>query len=359
MKILKTVFIVQIIIILAYFLFFNGKGCSASHSFNGDFEKGTAGWFVLDRTVAQISSEKEAKSVHDGAGSLRFDYHHQEGKIPVCGTGKLNLEGRKAIAFWVKCDLPAILTVVAGEKDGSNYVFPVSVGESNTWKEVRLNFSQMRPGENSKDENSRLDLADVSLGFVDFLLLLSKDDKKRTVWIDSLTLLDNEFPIDKVALPSTMSFETDMDGWVGFTPGYASVCLTHDPENIREGRGALQCEYSIEADRIAGLALVGIDFRDRNRISFFIKTNESSELVLAVEERDKSRYIHKFETEGKTWKKVEITFDDFVLADDSQDENNELDRDQLNGFLVIIDTDSFLPVKVGPQRLWLDEFTLQ
>jgi hypothetical protein len=350
MKTLKLILVVQFLVILLLCLFRIGFPLPGKNT--GDFEKGTEGWGVLDKSVASVSQVRDPTQIHDGKGSLRFDYEFKKGKLPVCGTKNLNMKGKKAIKFWVKSKDASALAVVIREKNNSNFVYPVALGQGDTWKEVAFNFSDMKPEKNS--DHKAPDTRGAVLGIVDFLTVMMKQEGKKTIWIDNVRLLDAELPASETTSAQQSAFEQGTGQWVPLCPDKSSLAVSRESS----GKGILEFAYTLEQGSIIALAGLGMDFKNSKGMSFWVKTEEPSECVLALEKKNKARYIYTFSTSSSKWQKVDVSLDQFSLAPDSTDPENRFDREELNGILFLADMDNFYALKTGPQKLWLKEFTL-
>jgi hypothetical protein len=354
---MKTVLIAEIAILLIIGLCASAKFTPCGRQSSMDFEKGITGWITLDKSVATLAHEKEAASVHEGKGSLRCEFHFEEGKIPAFGTPGLRLAGKKGLRFWVKSSAPALLGVIVKEKGKGHYVYPVALGEANTWKEVSVNFSDMTEGEHSRDENGHLDLDGASLGFIDILPMFTKDGEKRTLWIDTITLADEEVAATK-ARPYRSSFEADTEEWLAVNSHHSAIKICRDGEHVREGKGSLEFDYTITPESLIGLGAMGIKLDRCSAIDFWIKTEEPSELLIALEKKNKARYIYKFETAAKTWKHVSAPLNQFTLAEESRDDEGSLNRARLKSQIFLADVDNFTYFKEGDQKLWIDDFRI-
>jgi hypothetical protein len=358
MKKLKIVLLVELILLISMALFAAAGLNPLARRSSLDFEKGIEGWRVLDRNIAALSLEPDLASIHDGKGSLRCDYHYEEGKINAFGATKMGLAGKKGVRFWAKSNAPALLAVVIKEKGKGHYIYPVALGEAGKWKEGYFNFSAMTEGENSHDENGHLDLEGASLGFIDLLPLFSGDSGKRTLWIDSISLLDEEIagPGEPGAYHCT--FDNDTEKWVAVNNNHSSIKICRESENVKEGRGSLEFDYTITPEAIIALGAMGIRLNRCSAISFWVKTEEPSEIIIVLEKKNKARYKYEFETAAKAWKHISAPLSHFALAEDSSDDDGQLDREHLKDLVVLADSDNFTYFKEGDQKLWIDDFRI-
>lgn len=88
------------------------------------------------------------------------------------------------------------------------------------------------------------------------------------------------------------SFDQSLEGWQLLDPTLGEVGITHDPQNVKQGAGALEYTYVLEPDVVFGVGTGGIEFAATSTISFFVKTDAPSWLGVGVTERDGSAYAY-------------------------------------------------------------------
>ena len=181
-----------------------------------------------------------------------------------------------------------------------------------------------------------------------FLLLMGMAGKGRAE--------RQEGPALKEDAASRADCETGAGRWKVTCPAQSSLKMTQG--DVKEGGGALEFGYTICPEKIVGLVRPGLRFTEDSSVSFRVRTAEPSEIVLALEERDRSRYIFSIETEACRWQQVEAPVALFNLTEDTSDENGRLDAGQLNGWLFVADLDNFTGLKSGRQTLWIDDFRI-
>lgn len=134
------------------------------------------------------------------------------------------------------------------------------------------------------------------------------------------------------------TFEIDAGGWVGFgTNGKASI--THETANVKNGKSALQLNYSVARGEINALILPIMDagLTKMKSMRFWVKTDYTSPVVVVLQEKDGGRYNSIFTSPGGRWQQVELAPSDFVLGDgkdDPKDPDGKLDLDKVDSVAI-------------------------
>jgi hypothetical protein len=160
-------------------------------------------------------------------------------------------------------------------------------------------------------------------------------------------------------MPIKFTFEETTDGWLAVPPPDGielTMSLTNDPSGVKVGKQSLMASYSIEKNRLAGLARQ-IDGLSGTGIRVWLKTDVATMVILGLLERDESGYMHVVNTLPGEWVLVEKPYSEFNLGEDSKDENGKLDLDQVH-LLLIVDAGGFLPGAGGERTLWVDEYEI-
>ena len=311
-----------------------------------DFEESTQGWTALAGGKVLLTHQES----YEGNNALEFRYIIKPGQFAAVGIGNLNLVGIRKFFFWIKTDVPSLLAVVTEENDGSSYNYAFSTQE-NQWQKIEFSTAAFELDEDSRDENGILDLDQVDgLLIADVTGFFGSNPGPRILWLDDFRLSEEPF-----TPPDRFSFDNSLDGWFTIFTDIGKVSITHNLENIKQGNGALEYSYELEREKYLAVFTKGLNLSVFEKISFWIKTDEPSVIVIGIKERDRSEYNHFVQTPGNKWIKVEIKPDQFTLSDDSYDENNRLDLVQLDGSVVVLDADNFLG-ESGLQKFWIDEF---
>ncbi|MFQ6083966.1 MAG: hypothetical protein ACE5WD_11515 [Candidatus Aminicenantia bacterium] len=313
-----------------------------------NFEKRLQGWTAFAGGKVLLTRE----NVKEGKNALEFRYIIKPQQFAAVGVGNLNLAGIRKISFWVKTDVPSLLVVAIEERDGSSYNYAFST-QKKQWQKIEFGIDSFELDDDSQDENDRLDIAQVNgLLIVDAASFFGGKAGPRTLWLDDFQASEKPF-----IRPDYFSFDQDLKGWSTIFTDIGSLSVTNDPENIKQGKGALEFSYELKKDKFLAVFTKGVDLSQMKKISFWLKTDEPSIIVIGIKERDKSEYNYLVQTGKEKWVKVEIKPEQFNLSDDSNDENNKLDIDQLDGSLVILDADNFFR-EIGKQKLWIDELKI-
>ncbi len=172
-------------------------------------------------------------------------------------------------------------------------------------------------------------------------------------------------PVDRQVLPEerVLRFEKGTEGFKSFAGRLMSV---QEAGVAREGIGALQFEYEAEPDRLLFFSKGDLSLEGIRCVSFWVRTDSPSLLVVALDELDGSSYSYMVSTRAAEWHYVSAELSDFKLGDDSSDENDRLDVGEVGsiavGDLTVLLSEHFAEhfrlagyEKQGIHRLWLDE----
>jgi hypothetical protein len=177
---------------------------------------------------------------------------------------------------------------------------------------------------------------------------------------------------------ATYEFERDLDGWRALStpvrgeeegqpvPG---LSVTHEPENVRSGEGALQFEYTAERGMFKPLVLGQVDLREAQSLRFWVKASHAIPLALVVTERGGPSYGLLVMLSENAWQHVQVNLADLGPADGQPDANGKLDLDEVNGIALFDATPGLaLEAEADPQSaqalglelasgsLWVDRF---
>ena len=168
--------------------------------------------------------------------------------------------------------------------------------------------------------------------------------------------------------PIRHGFETGSEGWVGQK---GQLAVTATATDVHTGKGALQFTYSIAKGEMNHLALpvMAGSLAKAASIRLWVKTDESTSLLLSVQEKGGGRYMAAFACPKAEWQQVEISPSDFRLnegKDDPRDSNGKLDMDQVEAILLADFSQFFAQadpamaemfnLRLGPRSLILDDF---
>ena len=150
-------------------------------------------------------------------------------------------------------------------------------------------------------------------------------------------------------------FETNTGIWQIFRiteQVVGTVSHVTDQGRAKVGRGALALKYVLAENTFPLLVRMASRI---NRLSLWIRTlNQPAEVYIGAHERDDSNYGTLIHIEpGEGWKHLELDLSEFVLDEDSIDENGRLDFDQIDG-ISIVDVGGFMGTR-GENTLLVDE----
>jgi hypothetical protein len=167
------------------------------------------------------------------------------------------------------------------------------------------------------------------------------------------------------------TFEESEDGWVAMgTSGKTSI--THDPAFVKEGKGALKFDYTINKGEMSIAILPRpTGFEKAKSFRFAVHTDSATTMAFALQEAGGGRYVVMFSVPKGKWQQVEIAASDLTLSEDAndpKDANNKLDLDQVEG-VAIADIAQFFAsgnediaklfnFQKGPHTFYLDDFVI-
>ncbi len=129
------------------------------------------------------------------------------------------------------------------------------------------------------------------------------------------------------------------------------------------GKQSLKFTVPRVATKVHGLmrGVEKVDLSKAKGLDLWLKTSADGTYILNLEEKDGSRYDMKIELHAADgWKAFSFPLADFVLADDSKDENGRLDAGEIKQLLIADATGLLGGAGADAVTLWIDEvlFTL-
>jgi len=122
-------------------------------------------------------------------GCYRIDYQVPAGTIfALLRSIKVgSLAGTRRLELSIKCSVDMSLVLTIEESDGSRYSLSVPVGGVQSWQRLIINYTQLRLGDDSQDENGQLDPEQIkSLVLVDLSALTTLQETQNTLWLDDV-----------------------------------------------------------------------------------------------------------------------------------------------------------------------------
>ena len=157
------------------------------------FEETTEDWMAVpppDGTELTMSLTNNPSGVKVGKQALMARYSIEKNKPAGLAHQVDGLSGT-GIRVWLKTDVATMIILGLLEQDESGYIHVVNTPPGE-WVLVEKSYSEFNLGEDSKDENGRLDLDQVHLLLiVDAGGFLPGAGGERTLWVDEYELADD------------------------------------------------------------------------------------------------------------------------------------------------------------------------
>ncbi|MFA4044300.1 MAG: hypothetical protein HZRFUVUK_001086 [Candidatus Fervidibacterota bacterium] len=332
-----------------------------------DFEKGQGLWFVIGTGKASIA-KGDARS-----GQFALSFTYQKG-LAIVLSPIAPMPEAKSVSLWVKPSHSTALLLVLQENDGSRYGAAFYV-VAKRWQLVQLSIDEMFLMPDTKDENDRLDMAQVSMiGLADALMLFQvAGEEERTVLIDDLLIsaLDVKkrtsiVEADGEKLQIIDDFENPTLFWAPLLASIGKMELNTTADisvefgKARYGDGSLSLRYELQPNTIPlfmTLITGKVDKAIANSFTISVNATAPTGLVISLIERDGSRYQTFAYVHPDGWHDIKVSLNDFFLADDSKDENERLDVDQVQA-IAIADAGGFfaelIPTLRGKREIRID-----
>ena len=169
------------------------------------------------------------------------------------------------------------------------------------------------------------------------------------------------------------TFEKDAGDWEVISPTgtvTGKMSITHEAAHVKEGKGALQFDYSIKKGDLSALSLwVPLaTIAKMKSLHFWVQADHAGSLLLVVSERGGGHYQVPIAVTPNVWQEVAVAPADLILNEDAgapPDPDGKLDLDQIES-IGLVDIDSFLvqtagdmnpfDVATGQHTLYLSHF---
>jgi len=151
------------------------------------FESWPLHWFVLAGKGVEIAYDGERKA--QGSLSLRMNYDLPAGKAfgaltPLLGVP---LTGMENLSLAVMSETPILLLVELKEADESKYRTMVQIEARDDFETLRVSLDELAVGDDSTDENGRLDMDQVvEMTVADISAMTERPVTVNTLWIDDV-----------------------------------------------------------------------------------------------------------------------------------------------------------------------------
>jgi hypothetical protein len=343
-----------------------------------DFEKAEHGWMTVDEQ-AELKLTNDAGHVYAGEGALQFTFEPRlpaEGENPGIVIVPLQgIIGVQSVHLALQTSVSGPLMLVLTEEDQSGYMYLLHL-EAGDWHVLDLPVADFNLSQDDVDENNMLDLDQVTaLGVVDptgWLLkateqgempLFLNQPTQRDLWIDEVQLLPTVVDRLKPGMignaPAIMIENADTEAAYWLVIGGRNRRVSTDTEQAASG-GALRIDYELPekslmiASRNVRRGLLG----GMSTLAFCARAGAALNLLVSLEEYDKSRYNAIVEVPEGQWKEFILPLSSFTLGDDSTDEDRGLQPEKVTS-VQFLDATPLFTGKESANSLWLDEVRAQ
>ena len=328
-----------------------------------DFEAGVpANWQpAVGEAALQMAQVRE--NVAGGAGALECVY------APFCIVSAGNLTPQpdaRSLRFSLKITEPTNAVYGVREADGSEYQSFCYV-PGGAWQQIALDLSELVLAQGGDDENGQLDVDQIEAVMVGDLAnlqgevgeALGQKMGQQTLWLDDVKLSPAPAPSRAGAAgPGTLVVDT--------FDGPQVNCLAIGGAHLAPAgggqAGALQATYSLGAGRWVGFVTgIGhLNLGQATSVKMRVRAPQATSLVLVLEERDGTKYETRLELAGgEQWEELTFPIANFILDDDSQDENAALDLAQMRVMILLCDMLTSGVDVLGKGSLAIDQIAFQ
>jgi hypothetical protein len=151
------------------------------------FEQSPLRWFLLAGKGIDVDYDQD--HVADGEFSLRIAYDLPPGKLVGAMTGMNGapLTGMQRLSLSLMSEVPTTLIVQLKERDGSEYRTIRGITATDALQRLHFGLEELELGDDSQDENGRLDLDQVKeFVLADGSLMTETPVRVNTLWIDDI-----------------------------------------------------------------------------------------------------------------------------------------------------------------------------
>ncbi len=339
------------------------------------FDQDAGQWQSTDQ-AGHVLVTTDGNVIRDEAagGVLEHAYTPAIGAISAMVSPiETGLAGGQSLRSWVKTTDYAIVAAVLAENDESRYM-ATFYSLPDRWQEVALDFSEFELTDDTQDENGKLDPEQIqAMMFGDLTSFLAEaaqqvpfimapDLEARMMWLDELVVspepLDPRWQETEAAGVRSVrldGFETSPLHW--FVLAGKGVEVDYDDERKVEGDYSLRLRSDLPAGKVFGAltSLHGVPLAGMKRLSLAVMSEMPTLLLLELKETDESKYQTTFQVEAlDDFQTLGISIDQLALADDSLDENGQLDMAQVKD-MTIADVSAMAQMQVRVNTLWIDD----
>jgi len=325
----------------------------AVSQFDFESDASLASWVAAD-AQATLGITHERENVAGGNGALEFLYEARPGVFQQLSTGTLQAESASALVLRVKASSPTSISLGVAERGGARYQGLLWIG-AGQWADLRVPLADLILAQDSSDDDGHLSAAEVTGFFLADLSnlpgevgqALGRKTGEQRLWIDDLALLDDPRvgsrgrlgPLGEERLLALDDFEASTV-W-GLPVREAGLRLVPGAPQAPGQRG-LEISYTLGLGRWVGYVMAPpghLDLSTAQQLRLWVKTDLNARLVVALEERDGTKYdaAVKAPADGK-WHPLTLPFDVFAVPDPAADENGVLDAGQVHRVIILVDT---------------------
>lgn len=155
------------------------------------FEATPLQWLVMAGKGMDLEYDSEYKA--EGEFSLRLHYEVPPGKLIGILTAPKgpDLADMRRLRLWLMSEVACSVIISLNEQDGSNYNHMLDVQPGGQLQPFDLELAAFRLGQDSRDENGRLDLDQLKeLVIADVSVLTGKTVPVNTLWVDDLVFTE-------------------------------------------------------------------------------------------------------------------------------------------------------------------------
>jgi len=150
-----------------------------------DCDADTAYWTVIGGRDLKVTATTEP-AISGTALRLDYDLPARKVLVALCQVRSGLLTGISQLVFCARAGQQLTLAVSLQEADKSVYTATAQV-PSGQWTQVALPLTAFKLGDDSRDENHRLDLDQVNnVQFIDPTAILTGADSANTLWLDDI-----------------------------------------------------------------------------------------------------------------------------------------------------------------------------
>ncbi|MGD8238479.1 MAG: hypothetical protein PVH68_08015 [Armatimonadota bacterium] len=303
-------------------------------------------------------------NVAAGTGALECLY------TPSCTISAGNLVPQPnalSLRFSLKTTQPTNLVYGVAEADGSEYQSFCSV-PAGAWQQIALDLGELVLAQNSEDENVQLDADQINQVIIGDLAnlegevgeALGQKIGQQTLWLDNVKLSPDP-------APSRAGGGVPGERVLDVFDRPQVDCLAIGGAELSAGpaagrKGALQATYSLGAGRWVGFVTAAghLDLAGATNVRLRLRAPQATSIVVVLEERDLTKYETRLELAGgEQWEDLVFPIANFILDDDSQDENGALDLPQVRVMILLCDMLTSGVDVLGKGVIAVDEISFQ